>query len=121
MPGCRVRRSKGLRCDASAALFVVRVRCEMGSPMVDLVIIDGRPAVRGECDLASAQRIEQWLATFDGDPLEIDLSGVTFFDAAALHALLNVRQRNPHLREPSKAVLRIIELTDTHCLIDGIT
>jgi len=95
----------------------------MGSPMVDLVIIDGPPAVRGECDLASAQRIEQWLATFDGDPLEIDLSGVTFFDAAALHALLSVRRRKPHMRvvQPSKAVLRVLELTDTYCLVAGMT
>src|SRR5438132_5091894 len=31
-----------------------------------------------------------------GDPLEVDLSGVSFFDAAALHAFLNVRQRNPY-------------------------
>ena len=84
-------------------------------PHADLVIIDGRPAVRGECDLANAQQIEQWLATFDGDPLEIDLSGVTFFDAAALHALLNVRRDNPHARfiEPSKVVLRVLEMTDS--------
>ena len=95
----------------------------MGSSIVDLVIIDGRPAVRGECDLASADRIEQWLATFDGDPLEVDLSGVTFFDAAVLHAFLNVRQRNPHLRVvlPSRAVLRVLELTDTHCLMTAAT
>ena len=87
----------------------------MPEPVFDLVIIDGRPAVRGECDLASAERIEGWLASFDGDPLEIDLSGVTFFDAAALHALLNARRRNPHTRviQPSKAVLRVLELTGT--------
>jgi anti-anti-sigma factor len=85
---------------------------------VDLVIVDGRPAVRGECDFANAQRIEQWLASFDGDPLEVDLSGVSFFDAAALRALLGARRRNPHLCvvHPSKAVLRVLELTDT---IDG--
>ena len=95
----------------------------MGSPIVDLLVIDGRPAVRGECDLASAQRIEQWLGTFDGDALEVDLSGVTFFDAAALHALLSVRRRKPHMRvvQPSKAVLRVLELTDTYCLVAGMT
>ena len=110
-----------MRCESFEAVFVVRVRCEMGSSIVDLVIIDGRPAVRGECDLANAQRIESWLASFDGDPLEVDLSGVTFFDAAALHAFLNVRQRNPHLRvvEPSKAVLRVLQLTDTLDLVDA--
>src|SRR5947207_12621466 len=88
---------------------------QWSSADVQFVIVDGRPAVRGECDLASAQQIERWLATFDGDPLEVDLSGVTFFGAAALRALLNVRRRNPHLRivRPSKVVLRVLELTDT--------
>lgn len=82
---------------------------------VALVIIEGRPALRGECDLASAEQIQRWLATFDGDPLEVDLSDVTFFDAAALRALLAVRRRNPHLRivNPSPAVLRVLDLTHT--------
>ena len=95
----------------------------MATSIVDLVIVDGCPAVQGECDLASAQRMEQWLSTFDGDPLEVDLSGVTFFDAAALHALLSVRRRKPHMRvvQPSKAVLRVLELTDTYCLVAGMT
>ncbi|HUP76902.1 MAG TPA: STAS domain-containing protein [Acidimicrobiales bacterium] len=89
---------------------------------VQLVIVDGRPAVRGECDLANAERIERWLDTFDGDPLEIDLSGVTFFDATALRSLLHVRRRNPRSRVvlPSNAVLRVLELTDTvDYLVDG--
>jgi anti-anti-sigma factor len=88
---------------------------QSSSSVAQFVIVNGRPAVRGECDLANAERMKQWLATFDGDPLEIDFSGVTFFDAAALHALLSVRERNPHARvvQPSKAVLRVLELTDT--------
>jgi stage II sporulation protein AA (anti-sigma F factor antagonist) len=100
----------------------VEATMQCSSCDVQFVIVDGRPAVRGECDLASADRIEQWLATFDGDPLEIDLSGVTFFDAAALHALLNARQRNPHIRvvQPSRAVSRVLELTATvDYLVDG--
>jgi anti-anti-sigma factor len=87
-----------------------------------LVIVDGLPAVRGECDLASAKRIDRWLTSFDGDPLEVDLSGVTFFDATALRALLNVRRRHPKLRvvQPSTAVLRVLELTGTvDELVDG--
>jgi stage II sporulation protein AA (anti-sigma F factor antagonist) len=105
----------GLRCEFSEVLNAGRVRCEMTEPIVELVIVDGRPAIRGECDLANAERIEGWLASFDGHPLEVDLSGVTFFDAAALHALLNARRRNPHTRfvRPSKAVMRVLELTGT--------
>ena len=91
------------------------VRCEMSADIVDLVIIDGRPSVRGECDFATAELIGRWLATFDGDPLEIDLGDVTFFDAAALRALLAVRRRNPHLCvvNASPAVIRVMELTNT--------
>ena len=80
-----------------------------------LVIIDGRPAIRGDCDFASVRDIEGWLATFDGRPLEVDLSGVTFFDSSALRAVLNARGRNPHVRvvKPSKAVVRALEITGT--------
>src|SRR5688500_8326330 len=94
----------------------------MPESFVDMVILDGRPALRGECDLARAELIERWLASFDGGPLEIDLSAVTFFDAAALRALLNVRHRHPHIRvvAPSKAVLRVLQITGTvGCLVEG--
>ena len=47
------------------------------------------PAIRGECHLANAVAIEEWLAIFDVEPLDIDLSGVTFFDSAALGVVLN--------------------------------
>jgi len=89
----------------------------------ELDIADGRATIRGECDLATASRIQPWLAIFDGHPLDVDLSEVTFFDAAALRALLEMRQRNPRLRviNPSPAVQRVFELTDTHCLTDGTT
>jgi len=79
------------------------------------VIIDGRPAICGDCDFAAVRDIEAWLATFDGRPLEVDLSGVTFFDSSALRAVLNARGRNPHVRvvKPSKAVVRVLEITGT--------
>lgn len=89
---------------------------------VYLNIVDGRPTLRGECDLASAHDIEAWLATFDHQPLEVDLSGVTFFDSSALRAFLNIRRRNPHLRiiNPSEPVRKVLEITDTaEYLING--
>ncbi len=57
-----------------------------------LTLIDGRPTIRGDCDFAAARDIESWLATFDAQPLEVDLSGVTFFDSSALRAFLNVHR-----------------------------
>jgi stage II sporulation protein AA (anti-sigma F factor antagonist) len=89
---------------------------------VELEVVDGRPTIRGECDLATARRIEAWLATFDSQPLDVDLSGVTFFDSASLRAFLNVRRRNPHMRvvKPSKAVRKVLEITGTvEYLVDG--
>jgi len=46
---------------------------------------------------------------------------VTFFDAAALRALLEMRQRNPRLRviNPSPPVQHVFEITDTHCLTEA--
>ena len=89
----------------------------------ELDIGDGRATIRGESDLATVSRIQPWLVIFDGQPLEVDLSELTFFDAAALRAFLEMSQRNPRLRviNPSPAVQRIFEMTDTRCLIDGTT
>ena len=86
-----------------------------GLPPFEMVVVDGQPAIRGECDLLRCRDIEAWLATFDAQPLEVDLSGVTFFDSSALRIFLNVRRRNSkmHIVRPSKAVLRVLEITDT--------
>jgi anti-anti-sigma factor len=95
----------------------------MTNPVVKLLLIDGRPTVRGECDLATGSEIEAWLDSFDTAILEVDLSGVTFIDSSGLKAFLNVRKRNANLRivEPSVAVLRLLEITGTHgFLVDGI-
>jgi anti-anti-sigma factor len=95
-------------------------RSETIGRVVELVIIDGRPAVRGECDLATAQSIENWLAGFDGHPLEVDLRDVTFFDAAALRALLAAHRHNPHIRIVSPHVVRrVLEITATSEIFDG--
>jgi anti-anti-sigma factor len=87
-----------------------------------LLIVDGRPAIRGECDLLTSGEVEAWLATFDAQPLEVDLSHVTFFDSTALRAFLSIRRRNPHMCivNPSKAVLKVLEITGTlEYLVDG--
>ena len=81
-----------------------------------VVIIGGRPAMRGDCDFAAAREIESWLMTLDLRPLDIDLSAVTFFDSTALRLFLNACRRNPYIRivNPSDAVKRVLETTGTY-------
>ncbi len=90
----------------------------MGRPIsskFELLVIDQRPTIRGECDAATARNIEGWLDGLDAEPLEVDLSGVTFFDSSALRAFLNMRRCNRHLRlvNPSKTVRSVLEITGT--------
>ena len=87
----------------------------MNDQAVELLIVDGRPSIRGECDLSNATQIASWLDTFDDEPVELDLSGVTFLDSSALHVLLSMRRRNPAMRIASASgiVLRLFELTGT--------
>ena len=92
------------------------------SSKFELVVIGERPTIRGECDAANARDIEGWLGGLDAEPLEVDLSGVTFFDSSALRAFLNMRRRNRHLRlvNPSKSVQNVLDITGTSVyLIDG--
>jgi anti-anti-sigma factor len=88
----------------------------MDTPAVELVVVDGQPAVRGECDLSSAADIEAFLSAFTGRTVEVDLSGVTFIDSSGLKAFLNARRRDPELRivEPSAAVERLLRMTGTY-------
>ena len=88
----------------------------MAEPVIiELVVVDGRPTVRGECDLSSTARLEAWLLSFDGHLAEVDLSEVTFFDSSGLRAFLNVRRDKPTMRivEPSVAVRKVLEITGT--------
>ena len=87
----------------------------MSEEILKLAVIDGRPSIRGECDLSNAPEIAAWLDTFDGAPVDLDLSGVTFLDSSALHVLLNARGRNPGVRigAASAIVLRLLEVTGT--------
>ena len=94
----------------------------MTEPARELLVVDGRPTVRGECDLAAAAEIDDWLASFGSGPIAVDLSGVTFIDSSGLKAFLNARRRNPDLRivAPSPVVARLLEITATHgFLVDG--
>jgi len=95
----------------------------MAGPVLELVVVDGRPTVRGECDLLSAARIEAWLTSFEGQRVEVDLSGVTFFDSSALRAFLSAQRKKANIRivEPSAAVLKVLDITGTaEYLVDGL-
>ena len=87
----------------------------MAEPVVELVVVDGRPTIRGECDLSNAPSMQRWLLSFDGELDEVDLSAVTFFDSSALRVFFNVRRHRPNLRivSPSNIVLRVLEMTGT--------
>ena len=87
----------------------------MAEPVFELLVVDGRPTVRGECDLSTAAELQAWLLSFDGQLEDVDLSGVSFFDSCALRACLNVRRSKPNLRivEASDAVRKVLEITGT--------
>lgn len=83
--------------------------------MAELLIVNGVPTIRGEVDLLCAPELERWLSQFNGHAAAIDLSDVTFFDSTGLRTFLAARRRNPALRivNPSKAVQRVLEITET--------
>lgn len=80
---------------------------------IELLVVDGRPTVEGFCNASNADALEAWLATFDVEPIDIDLSHVTTFDSTALAILLTARRRNQFLRvvNPSPAVRAELEVT----------
>ena len=83
--------------------------------MLEVATNNGRPAVRGALDLLNNQALQAWLASLDGELTEVDLSGVTFFDSCALRTFVTVRGRNCNLSvvNPSKAVVKVLEITGT--------
>lgn len=86
----------------------------------EIGLVNGRPTIRGDCDVANAAKIGYWLASFGKATIEIDLSGVTFFDAATLGVLLVASRRNPNMRvvSPSPIVQRVLRITSTTaCLL----
>jgi anti-sigma B factor antagonist len=98
---------------------------------VSIVHVDGHSNVRvtGEIDLATAtelrHRLETVIAAGTGD-VDLDLSDVTFLDCSGLAVLRAARQglHDKHhrltVRNPSKPVLRILELSGVlDMMIDG--
>ena len=108
-----------MRVQLRGSVNRLRARVEPGAPWFDLAIVDGRPSLFGECDYANAETIDAWLATFGRAAIDIDLSGVTFLDAAALRALLSAVSRNPNMRivAPSRVVERVLDLTGTRNIL----
>ena len=82
---------------------------------------DGRPALRGELDFLTAPELKAWFDQLDGQATEIDLSGVTFLESITLRIFLVARQRNSQLRlvNPSKAVVKVLEITGTFDYLVG--
>ena len=76
---------------------------------------DGVIQVAGELDAATADRLAQRLAA--SPPVRvIELSAVTFIDAAGLRVLLAAAASGngdgrPQLRAPSRSVVRLLEIT----------
>ena len=98
---------------------------------VSIVQVDGHTKVRmtGDIDLATApelpQRLDPVLVAGTGD-VDLDLSEVTFLDSRGLVALLHVRRalhdkhRRLQVRNPSKPVLRVFELSGVlDMMMDG--
>ena len=113
-----------MRIRLGFGLQQLRALLETDEPFFDLALIDGRPTIWGDCDMSNAETIEAWLAAFGRAAIDVDLSGVTFFDAAALRALLTVAKRNPNMRivKASPSVQRALDLTGTaRCLVEGTT
>ena len=98
---------------------------------VSILQFDGHTKVRvtGDIDLATAtelrQRLDFVLAAGTGD-VDLDLSEVTFLDSTGLVALLDARQalhdnhQQLRVRNPSRPVLRVFELTGVlDLMMDG--
>ena len=92
------------------------------------VVADGRVVVTvtGEVDMSTADTMFH-TSTKDGAPAALlDLRAVTFFDSAAIHALLRLADHfgAPHLRVlPSPQVYRVLEISGlaTQPWLDEVT
>lgn len=107
----------------------------MGTPPIVGLTVDVRNGantlelvVAGELDIVSCDQLRQSVEEIDATKhLVLDLSEVTFLDAAGLRCLWEVRERAARvgksvvLRSPSNAVLRVLATThpDEHFARDG--
>src|SRR4051794_13069012 len=72
--------------------------------------------VTGELDLSNADKLEAAVASIAAkrpERLIFDLSGLRFMDSAGIAVLLGAASKvnAVHLRDPSQAVRRVVELT----------
>ncbi|WP_428833152.1 STAS domain-containing protein [Micromonospora coerulea] len=78
--------------------------------------VDGdqlRVVVTGEVDMATADTMLQTASREPAGRVELDLRAVTFFDSAAIHALVRLAQRLPGTLTvlPSRQVRRVLEIS----------
>ncbi|MGC1215728.1 MAG: STAS domain-containing protein [Micromonospora sp.] len=78
--------------------------------------VDGdqlRVVVTGEVDMATADTMLQTALREPAAHVTLDLRAVTFFDSAAIHALVRLAQRFPDALTvlPSRQVRRVLEIS----------
>lgn len=71
-----------------------------------------RVVVSGEVDMATADAMVQAATREDAKTITLDLRSVTFFDSAAIHAVVGLANRHPEgLRViPSHQVRRVLDI-----------
>ncbi|MET7833937.1 STAS domain-containing protein [Micromonospora sediminicola] len=89
-----------------------------GAPPVFTVTAEGegdhlRVLVTGEVDMATADTMFQSALREPAKRLTLDLRAVTFFDSAAIHAVVRLSQRFPGALVvlPSRQVRRVLEIS----------
>ncbi|MEU1810309.1 STAS domain-containing protein [Micromonospora sp. WMMD1076] len=72
-----------------------------------------RVQVTGEVDMATADTMFQTALREPGKRLTLDLRAVTFFDSAAIHAVVRLAQRFPDTLTvlPSPQVRRVLDIS----------
>ena len=70
-----------------------------------------RVVVTGEVDMATADEMFQAATRESAEHVTLDLRAVTFFDSAAIQALVRLTDRIPHLAViPSRRVRRVLDI-----------
>jgi stage II sporulation protein AA (anti-sigma F factor antagonist) len=78
-------------------------------------------AIAGEIDSVTSTTLRAALAI--PTIRRVDMSAVTFFDSAGIHAIVDARRTRPgsdlRIVEPSQVVQRVLELTGLTALVTG--